>query len=270
MRKILSMILAFILCLSLCTAIAPEALAATTYDLCTFKVWVTADGHSTGSKIGKAENWYVLDTYGTANGTQLRLKAIKDERYYIQAWDPRGGVWVTLYIFDGSDYSSGFNTAGGKYYISGSGPENVSVAEWTLKNGSFYTKVGSTEYVLYIDYNEEWGTWPFRLSTNKNHLQRVNYNAMTLSPHSHTGGTPVQQNKVAATCTTDGSYEQVVKCSGCGIEMSRSTITVPASGHTWVAADCDTPKTCSVCNETEGEALGHTLEKTEAKAATCT
>ena len=27
--------------------------------------------------------------------------------------------------------------------------------------------------------------------------------------------------------------------------------------HTWVEADCDTPKTCSVCGETEGEALGH-------------
>ena len=27
--------------------------------------------------------------------------------------------------------------------------------------------------------------------------------------------------------------------------------------HTWVDADCDTPKTCSVCGETEGEALGH-------------
>ena len=29
------------------------------------------------------------------------------------------------------------------------------------------------------------------------------------------------------------------------------------SMHTWVDADCDTPKTCSVCNKTEGDALGH-------------
>jgi len=29
-------------------------------------------------------------------------------------------------------------------------------------------------------------------------------------------------------------------------------------GHTWVDADCVTPKTCSVCALTEGEALGHT------------
>lgn len=28
--------------------------------------------------------------------------------------------------------------------------------------------------------------------------------------------------------------------------------------HTWIEADCVTAKTCSVCHETEGEALGHT------------
>ena len=32
-------------------------------------------------------------------------------------------------------------------------------------------------------------------------------------------------------------------------------------GHSWVDADCDTAKTCSVCGETEGEALGHTWEE---------
>ena len=32
---------------------------------------------------------------------------------------------------------------------------------------------------------------------------------------------------------------------------------VEEARHSWVDADCDTPKTCSVCNATEGEALGH-------------
>lgn len=31
-----------------------------------------------------------------------------------------------------------------------------------------------------------------------------------------------------------------------------------ALGHTWKDADCTTPKTCSVCGATEGAALGHT------------
>ncbi len=40
-------------------------------------------------------------------------------------------------------------------------------------------------------------------------------------------------------------------CSVCGQTKGE------AVGHSWVNADCDTPKTCSVCGQTEGEALGH-------------
>ena len=40
--------------------------------------------------------------------------------------------------------------------------------------------------------------------------------------------------------------------------------------HTWVDADCDTPKTCSKCKVTEGEALGHSTETKDDRAATCT
>ena len=43
-----------------------------------------------------------------------------------------------------------------------------------------------------------------------------------------------------------------------------------ALGHTWTAADCDTAKTCSVCNATEGEALGHTWTAADCDTAkTC-
>ncbi len=61
-----------------------------------------------------------------------------------------------------------------------------------------------------------------------------------------------EKEKVPATCETDG---YVIKACGCG-ETERTTL--PATGHSWVDADCDTPKTCSVCTATEGEALGHT------------
>lgn len=41
--------------------------------------------------------------------------------------------------------------------------------------------------------------------------------------------------------------------------------------HTWIAATCTTPKTCSSCGETEGEALGHSWrEATCIDAKTCT
>ncbi len=40
--------------------------------------------------------------------------------------------------------------------------------------------------------------------------------------------------------------------------------------HTWENATCTSPKTCSDCGATEGEALGHTEETVAGKAATCT
>ena len=39
--------------------------------------------------------------------------------------------------------------------------------------------------------------------------------------------------------------------------------------HTWTEATCTAPKTCTDCGITEGEALGHTEQIVEAKAATC-
>jgi len=43
----------------------------------------------------------------------------------------------------------------------------------------------------------------------------------------------------------------------------------PECEHVWVEADCDTPKTCSVCGDTEGEALGHSYVE-DIIDATCT
>lgn len=43
-----------------------------------------------------------------------------------------------------------------------------------------------------------------------------------------------------------------------------------ALGHRWVEADCVTPKTCTVCDKTEGEALGHEwVEATCESPKTC-
>lgn len=42
------------------------------------------------------------------------------------------------------------------------------------------------------------------------------------------------------------------------------------NGHKWADATCTVPKTCKVCNETDGEALGHDEISHEGKAPTCT
>ena len=61
-----------------------------------------------------------------------------------------------------------------------------------------------------------------------------------------------------ATCTTPKT------CTEC------NEIEGEALGHNWVEASCDNPKTCSVCNLTEGETLEHSwIEATTEAPKTC-
>ena len=115
----------------------------------------------------------------------------------------------------------------------------------------------------------------------------------TLSANKHTAGNAVRENIVAATCTTDGSYDSVVYCSVCGAEISRTFVKNDALGHTAgsevreniVAATCTTDGSydrvvyCSVCGEELSrtaitiDALGHTAGdavEENVVAATCT
>ena len=50
------------------------------------------------------------------------------------------------------------------------------------------------------------------------------YAASTL--HEHTPGEPVRENEVAATFTSEGSYDEVTYCSDCGEELSREHKTI--------------------------------------------
>ncbi len=47
----------------------------------------------------------------------------------------------------------------------------------------------------------------------------------------HTPKAPVEENRVEADCVNDGSYDTVVYCDVCGIEISRETTVIPALGH---------------------------------------
>ena len=71
----------------------------------------------------------------------------------------------------------------------------------------------------------------------------------------HTKGDAVVENEVKATCTTEGSYDEVIYCSVCGEEVIRETTIVPATGHTEVLLGSVAP----TCTET-GLGLGSKCE----------
>ena len=49
----------------------------------------------------------------------------------------------------------------------------------------------------------------------------------------HTPGEAQKENVKASTCTGEGSYDMAVYCTVCGKELSRTTETVAALGHSW-------------------------------------
>lgn len=106
------------------------------------------------------------------------------------------------------------------------------------------------------------------------HCYFMGYNALTkqslgAAQHTHTAGEPKQENVVPATCTTDGSYDEVVRCTEDNEIISTEHHVIPATGHkfvdTVVAPTCTaqgyTLHKCSVCGEetkdTYTDALGH-------------
>ena len=62
----------------------------------------------------------------------------------------------------------------------------------------------------------------------------------------HTAADVVKENEISATCTADGSYDEVVYCSECGDEISREAKTVSTLGHTKGEAvrENELPATC--------------------------
>lgn len=65
----------------------------------------------------------------------------------------------------------------------------------------------------------------------------------------HTHGNAVVENNVAPTCGKAGSYDNVVYCVSCGAQISRTTVTVAATGN---HADGNSDHNCDVC----GTAMG--------------
>ena len=48
----------------------------------------------------------------------------------------------------------------------------------------------------------------------------------------HTEAAAVEENRIEATCTEEGSYDSVVYCSVCGAELSRTPMTIDKIAHT--------------------------------------
>ena len=73
------------------------------------------------------------------------------------------------------------------------------------------------------------------------------------APCAHGNTFTAVENVVEATCTADGRYDSVTYCADCGEEISRETVTVPASGHDYKDGSC-----CN-CGEPDPNAPDNTV-----------
>ena len=102
----------------------------------------------------------------------------------------------------------------------------------------------SRETVYSDPLGHNWGDWVVTVPATEtaegvetrtcyNDPNHVETRAIPVIEHTHTPGEAVRENEVPATCETAGSYDEVVRCSSCGEELSRETRTTDPIGHNW-------------------------------------
>ncbi|MBO4216562.1 MAG: leucine-rich repeat protein [Clostridia bacterium] len=67
----------------------------------------------------------------------------------------------------------------------------------------------------------------------------------TIKAKGHTAGEPETENAVAPGCTSAGSFDVVTRCSVCGAEISRLTVTTAALGHDFGEWAVTVPVSCT-------------------------
>ena len=109
---------------------------------------------------------------------------------------------------------------------------------------------------------------------------------VSIAAMGHTPAEAVRENEAAATCTVQGSYDEVIYCSVCHEELSREIKSIDKIAHTTETVSAVAPTCtekgltegsyCSVCNEVikaqeEIAALGHDWDEgVITKEAACT
>ena len=118
--------------------------------------------------------------------------------------------------------------------------------EITIRNPDVSNDWASTETINELSESQQQTYGPRANCPGSTHLFFMGYNKHTketigATEHTHTPGAAVRENEVPATCTTDGSYDEVVRCSKCGEVITTTHKTTPALGHKWKATKVVAP-----------------------------
>ena len=87
------------------------------------------------------------------------------------------------------------------------------------------------------------------LYSDANGTTEIKPEELVIAATGHTAAAAVKENEKAATCEGDGSYDEVVYCSTCHVELSREHKTVAATGHKAGAAKRENEKAATCAKE---------------------
>lgn len=118
--------------------------------------------------------------------------------------------------------------------------------EIKIRNPDYPNDWASTETINELSENQQQTYGPRANCPGSTHLFFMGYNKHTketigATEHTHTPGEPKQENLVPATCTTDGSYDEVVRCTKDNEIISTKHHVIPALGHKWKATKVVAP-----------------------------
>lgn len=119
-----------------------------------------------------------------------------------------------------------------------------------------FAPTAATEKTYKDNNKHAWTTyaWPESVASGVYEVTEI----PTENTEGHTPGEAKEENRVEATCGTDGSYDKVIYCTVCNAEISREKVTIPATGnHSYGSAqqysETQHKYVCSVCGDEKFE-----------------
>jgi len=125
-------------------------------------------------------------------------------------------------------------------------PETNGTVSWsvTRSSGVGLKKEGNYCTIRLAEDMPEGNTFEL-LATYGDYSKKLPVNVK--SHHTHIEGTPVRENVIEATCTSEGSYDEVIYCPEDGTEISREQKTIAKKAH---EPKFGTYGKCKNCNNT--------------------
>ena len=90
------------------------------------------------------------------------------------------------------------------------------------------TEAGNIAYYICNSGSEPCG----RYFADENGDTEIDKESTVIYPTGHIAGQPVRDNEIAATCTANGEFDEIVSCAECGTEIRNTHRATPALGHT--------------------------------------